>query len=117
MILSLHVPLRAASLTHKNPQRRKIICGMRPIGSIDRSEDVFFCRISCFSLAVFVDEFTLRLLLLVFVVLYNRRSLQINCVVMQKNQGLFVFELGLNGSGLGLMIFHKMSPRTHHNYL
>ena len=27
------------------------------------------------------------------------------------------FELGLNGSGLGLMIFHKMSPRTHHNYL
>ena len=34
------------------------------------------------------------------------------------------FELGLQGSGLGLigygqelMIFHKMSPRTHHNYL
>ena len=27
------------------------------------------------------------------------------------------FELGLNGSGLELMIFHKMHPRTHHNYL
>ena len=25
--------------------------------------------------------------------------------------------VGLNGSGLGLMIFHKMSPRAHHNYL
>ena len=24
------------------------------------------------------------------------------------------FELGLNGSGLGLMIFHKLSPRTDH---
>ena len=23
----------------------------------------------------------------------------------------------LDGSGLGLMIFHKMSPRTHYNYL
>ena len=22
-----------------------------------------------------------------------------------------------DGSGLGLMTFHKMSPRTHHNYL
>ena len=39
------LPLRPRSLTHKNPQRRKIICGMRPVGgndrSIDRSEDVF----------------------------------------------------------------------------
>ena len=26
------------------------------------------------------------------------------------------FELGLNGPGLGLMIFLKISPRTHHNY-
>ena len=31
--------------------------------------------------------------------------------------GARVFELGLNGSGLGLIIFHKMSPRTQHNYL
>ena len=67
-------------------------------------------------LAVLVAEFTLRLLLLVFVVLYNRKSLQINCVVKQKNQGLVVFELELNGSGVGLVSFHKMSPRTHHNY-
>ena len=27
------------------------------------------------------------------------------------------FELGLIGSGLGLMIFNKMIPRTRHNYL
>ena len=35
------------------------------------------------------------------------------------NLGLLVFfELGLIGYGQqGLMIFHKMSPRTHHNYL
>ena len=26
------LPLRPASLTHKNPQRRKIIRGMRPVG-------------------------------------------------------------------------------------
>ena len=73
--------------------------------------------IDLFSVAVLVAEFTLRLLLLVFVVLYNRSSLQINCVVKPKNQGLVVFELELNGSGVGLMIFHKISPRTHHNYL
>ena len=29
----------------------------------------------------------------------------------------FFFELGLFGSGLGLMIFNKMIPRTRHNYL
>ena len=78
---------------------------------------MFFCGISRFSVAVLVAEFTQSLLLLVFVVLNNRRSLQINCVVTRKNQGLVVFELGLNGSGLGLMSFHKMSPRTHHNNL
>ena len=37
--------LRPASLTHKNPQRRNIIHGMRPVErkdrSIDRSEGVF----------------------------------------------------------------------------
>ena len=34
------------------------------------------------------------------------------------NFGLvFFLKLELTGSRLGLMIFHKMSPRTHHNYL
>ena len=32
-------------------------------------------------------------------------------------QTLFFLDLGLTGSGLGLMISHKMIPRTHHNYL
>ena len=27
-----------------------------------------------------------------------------------------VFWTGAIGSGLGLMMFHKMSPRKHHNY-
>ena len=34
--------------------------------------------------------------------------LQINCLF---------FELGLISYEQGLMIFHKMSSRTHHNYL
>ena len=42
--------------------------------------------------------------------------LQINCVVT-KDPGMLFLEHGLNGSGLGLMIFHKMSLWTHHNYL
>ena len=61
----LLLPLRAASLTPKNPQRRKIICAMRPIAFndlIDRFGGVFFCRISCFSVAVLLAEFTLRLI-------------------------------------------------------
>ena len=47
--------------------------------------------------------------------------LQVNSLVTQRLkhfqfQTLFV-RLGLIGFGLGRMIFHKMSPRTHHNYL
>ena len=37
-------------------------------------------------------------------------------VWLQKTQGLTGFELGLNGSGQGIMIFLKMSPRNHNNY-
>ena len=29
------LPLRPASLTHKNPQRHKVLCGMRPLGRKD----------------------------------------------------------------------------------
>ena len=38
-------------------------------------------------------------------------------VWLQKTQGLTGFELGLDGSGQGIMIFLKMSPRNHDNYL
>ena len=34
------LPLSPASLTHKNPQRRKIIHGMRPVGRKDRLIDL-----------------------------------------------------------------------------
>ena len=37
------LPLRPGSLTHKSPQRRKIIHGMRPLGSKDRSIDLNMC--------------------------------------------------------------------------
>ena len=37
------LPLRPASLTHRNPQRRKIIHGMRPEGRKDRSIDLNVC--------------------------------------------------------------------------
>ena len=33
-----------------------------------------------------------------------------------KAQAFLFFKPGLIGSGLGLMIFHKMTPRTHRNY-
>ena len=38
------LPLRPASLTHKNPKRRKIICGMRPVRTQRREHPV--CVIS-----------------------------------------------------------------------
>ena len=43
------LPLRPVSLMHKNPQRRKIFCGMHPVGCEGWSIDlrIFFCRISC----------------------------------------------------------------------
>ena len=34
------IPLRSASLIHKNHQRHKIICGMHPIGCKDQSIDL-----------------------------------------------------------------------------
>ena len=37
------LPLRPASLTHKNPQRCKIIHGMHPVGCKDRSIDLNMC--------------------------------------------------------------------------
>ena len=51
--------------------------------------------------------------------------LHINCLVTERPkhfqfQTHFYFfnsTVGLIGSGLGRMIFHKMSPRAHHNYL
>ena len=36
------LPLCPASLTHKNPQRRKIVHGMRPVGRKERSIGRFF---------------------------------------------------------------------------
>ena len=43
------LPLCPASLTHKNPQRCKIIHRMRPIGRKHRLNDlnIFFVEISC----------------------------------------------------------------------
>ena len=73
------LPLCPASLTHKNPQRRKIICGMRPVGRKDRLIDLKtffveypFCVISVAVLAAVVQR---RLFLFVFVVLYTRRRI------------------------------------------
>ena len=49
--------------------------------------------------------------------------LQINCLVIHKGPSILNFGLiffnwdSITGSGLGLVILHKMSPRTHHiNY-
>ena len=37
------LPLHPASLMHKNPQRRKVIHGMRPVGRKNRSIDLNMC--------------------------------------------------------------------------
>ena len=72
------LPLRPASLTHKNPKRRKIICGMGPVGRKDRliNLKMFFVEypVCVISVAVLVAVVKRCLFLLVFVVLYNRRS-------------------------------------------
>ena len=58
--------LRPATLTHKNPQRRKIICGMRPVGRKDRSIDLKRCFVEypvrVISVAVLVAVVKRRLL-------------------------------------------------------
>ena len=77
------LPLRPGSLKHKNPQRRKIICGMRPVGCKDRLIvlKMFLYNITfVISVAVLVAFAKRILFLLVFVVLYNRRSIFINSV-------------------------------------
>ena len=72
------LPLRPASLTRKNPKRRKIICGMGPVGRKDRliNLKMFFVEypVCVISVAVLVAVVKRCLFLLVFVVLYNRRS-------------------------------------------
>ena len=37
------LPLRPVFLMHKNPQRRKIVHGMHPVGCEDRSIDLKIC--------------------------------------------------------------------------
>ena len=67
---------------HKNPQRRKIICGMYPTGRKDGLIDLkmVFVEYTMYpvcliSVAVTVAVVKQALFLLVFVVLYNRRSI------------------------------------------
>ena len=49
------LPLCPASLTHENPQGRKIIHGMRPVGRKQRSTNLkIFCGISCFKMHITV---------------------------------------------------------------
>ena len=62
---------------HKNPQRRKIICGMHPTGRKDGLIDLKMIFVEypvcVISVAVTVAVVKKRLLHLVFAVLYNRR--------------------------------------------
>ena len=96
------LPLHSASLMHKNPQRRKIIHGMRPVGCEDQSIEHVFVEISrsCnFCGSYYIPLFNNELFLLAFVVLKKRRTiflfqytviqsfgvcLQINCLVSIK---------------------------------
>ena len=76
------LPLRPASLMHKNAQRHKIICGMHPIAnrmhrSMDRHEGIIVeypvCVISVAVLGGCCE--TMLIFPVVFVVLYNGRSI------------------------------------------
>ena len=55
------LPLRPASLTHKNPQRRKIIHGMHPIGYKDQSIDQ--------SINVFLQKYPVRVISVAVIIL------------------------------------------------
>ena len=72
------LPLRLVSLKYKNPQRRKNnlwYASHRTERAIDRSEGVFVEYPVCeISVAVLVAVVKRGLFLLVFVVIYNRRS-------------------------------------------
>ena len=75
------LPVHPTSLTHKNPKDANNLwhgsCGMQRSIFIDRSEDVFFIEypVCVISVAVLVAVVKRPLFLLVFVVLYNRRSI------------------------------------------
>ena len=81
--------LRPASLSHKNPQRCKIIHGAGCLRSVDRSEHVFFVEMS--NLCNFSGSYSAWLLFnneyfyLAFVVLENRKTIIILISVYCKN--------------------------------
>ena len=69
-------------LPYKNPRRRKIIIhSMRPVGREDRYIDLKRCFVEypvrVISVAVLVAVVKRRLFLLVFVALYNTRSISL----------------------------------------
>ena len=76
---------------------------MCPVGRKDRSIDlnVCFCR---------------NILFITVAVIVAVVERYIKAQAFSVLDSLY-FELGLDGSGLGLIIFHNLSPRTHHNYL
>ena len=134
ILLTLH----PTYLTNKNPQRLKINHGMCPVGhkdqSIDWSERVFveISRLCNFCGSYYDCCLTMHISF--SLVLLNRRTIIIifnfsilwHCntefwslspSIFSFRLFFFFFKLGLIGSGLGLKIFHKMSPRTHHNHL
>ena len=100
------LPLHSASLMHKNPQRRKIIHGMCPVGCEDQSIEHVFVEISrsCnFCGSYYIPLFNNELFLLAVVVLKKRRTiflfqytviqsfgvcLQINCLVSIKGTSI-----------------------------
>ena len=83
----------------------------------DRLISVVEYPVCVISVAVLVAVVKRHLCLLVSVVFYNRRSTVYIITSLNCNtefwDSLF-FELRLNGSGLGHVIFQKMSPRTRH---
>ena len=110
------LPLNPASLTHKNPQRNKIIYGMRPVGPKERSKRVFVeISLSCKFCGSYYGCCLTMYISFSLCCALNRSPDY--TVWLHKGPSIFNFGLVFFYWELGRMIFDKMSPRTHHNYL
>ena len=128
-------PLNPASLTHKNPQRHKIIhywhASRRTKRTIDWFEDFLVeypvCVICgcCLKMHIYFSLFCALNVQNDYIIFnFSERGYRVleslsrlTVRLHRPKQDSFSFELGLTVYGLGLMSFHKMSPSTHHNYL
>ena len=115
------LPLCPGSLTHKNPQWCKVIHRMHPEGPEDWSIDLnMISHLYTFCGFYYGCGLPMHILAPCNIELWSLSSDKLSGYIKSQIFSIsnsFFLLLALSGSGLRLMIFHKMSPRTHHNYL